>query len=405
MSQLKLMTRRRFWPFFWVSFLTGFNDNLFKQGLVVLIALKSLSLWGLDSDALAALSLVVLTLPLVVLSATAGQWTERRSKSWAVRWVKLAEIGVMALGLVGLWTQDLRILMGTLVLMGAQSAFFGPSKYSTMPELIEAELLVKGNALIEAGTFASILLGTLAGGAIMAFYGVEQGPTLLGAATLGVALLGGVLSMFMPPLAAASPDLTVSLNPITPNLEILRATTQREDVFLGVLGLSWFWFLGGAMFALAPAYAHHMLGGNALGVTYFMALFTAGIGLGALFCGHFSKHGLELGLVPFGSLGMTLFLGDLFLVGMPGLGGGEVALGAFLQTFSGVRISVDLFMVAAFAGVFTVPLYTLVQTHSEREHRARVMAGMNIIGALFILAAAGLVALMIAQKIPLNMVF
>ena len=405
MSQMQLMTRRRFWPLFWVAFLTAFNDNLFKQGLIVLLTMKSLQLFGLGADVLTAMSTVLIMIPFVLLSATAGQVLDRGVKSRAIRKIKGAEIAIMGLGAYGMITQRFELLMLVLLLTGVQSTFFGPAKYSMLPELLDDEELVGGNALIEMGTFLSVLLGTITGGVLVGVLGLEHGPTALAGAIITVALVGFVISRFVPDTPAANPDLQIDYNPITPNVQILKETKKDAPVFLSIMGLSWFWFLGTGIMAVIPAYADRLFQGNELGVTYFMALFSIGIGIGSLLCEKFSRHGLELGLVPFGSIGMSLFLLDLFAVGMPqmgalaGTGGGPLKILEFLGTFAGIRISFDLFMVALFGGVFTVPLYTMVQANTGADRRSRVIAGLNIISSLFMLVAGGMATVMLAQKI------
>ena len=401
MSQMQLMTRRRFWPLFWVAFLTAFNDNLFKQGLIVLLTMKSLQLFGLGSDVLTAMTTVLIMIPFVLLSATAGQVLDRGVKSRAIRKIKAAEIAIMGLGAYGMFTQQFELLMLVLLLTGVQSTFFSPAKYSMLPELLDDEELVGGNALIEMGTFLSVLLGTITGGILVGVMGLEHGPQALGAAIVVVALIGFVIARFVPDTPAANPDLEINYNPVTPNVKILRETRKDQPVFLSIMGLSWFWFVGTGVMAVIPAYADRLFHGNELGVTYFMALFSVGIGIGSLLCERFSRHGLELGLVPFGSIGMSLFLADLFFIGMPTVGDPATSLKIlqFLSSFQGIRISFDLFMFALFGGIFTVPLYTMVQANTGADRRSRVIAGLNIISSLFMLVAGGMATVMLAQKI------
>lgn len=341
------------------------------------------------------------------LSATAGQVLDRTPKSRAIRWIKWAEVGVMALGFYGFFTQNIWVLLTTLLLTGVQSTFFGPAKYSLLPEVLADKELVGGNGLMETGTFLAILTGTIVGGSIMAAFGLERGPVVLSVTILVVALCGVGIARLIPHTEAIQPDLEVDWNPITPNVEIFRVTRRDHTVFLGVMGLSWFWFLGTAMLAVVPAYADRLFEGNAHGITYFTALFSIGIGVGSLLCERLSSNRLELGLVPLGSIGMTVFLVDLFFVGMPTFGtpGVEVSIGEFLWTWSGLRISFDLMMTAVFGGIFTVPLYTLIQSDTPAERRSRVIAGNNIINSFFMLAAGGMVTVMLAQDMAIPLIY
>ena len=402
-SQFQLMSQRRFWPFFWTSFLTSFNDNVFKQGLVSYIVLLNLEVLGLGSGPLVAASTVIIILPFVLFSATAGQVSDRSSKSSVVRWVKIAEIGIMTIGLYGLLTRQMELLLVVLFLTGLQSTFFGPAKYSFLPEVLDDDELVSGNALIEMGTFLSVLLGIIAGGTLIGVFGADNGPNAVAAAIIAIALVGATVSMFIPKRPPSSPGLTISLNPITPNLELFRITRVNETVFLSIMGISWFWFVGTALLALIGEYSKDIFGNNPYGLNYLTGLFCVGIGVGSMLCDRLSRDRLELGLVPFGSLGMSLFLVDLFLVGSPSwmrAGAETYAVTAFLGTFTGWRISVDLLLVAMFGGFFTVPLYTLIQQNSPSDVRSRVIAGNNLINSAFMLAAGAMVTVFLAQNLP-----
>lgn len=394
------MGQRRFWPFFWTSFLTSFNDNVFKQGLVSYIVLMNLEVLGLGSGPLVAASTVIIILPFVLFSATAGQLSDRSTKASVVRWVKLAEIVIMAVGLYGLLTTQMELLLLVLFLTGLQSTFFGPAKYSFLPEVLEDDELVSGNALIEMGTFLSVLLGIIAGGTLIGIFGADQGPLAVGISVVAIAVLGAVVSRFILRRPAQSPDLAISINPITPNVELFRMTRVNETVFLSIMGISWFWFVGTALLALIGEYSKTIFGSNPYGLNYLTGLFCVGIGAGSMLCDRLSRDRLELGLVPFGSLGMSVFLIDLFLVGSPTwmrAAAGDLAVTEFLATFTGWRISVDLLLIAMFGGFFTVPLYTLIQQNSPDEIRSRVIAGNNLINSVFMLAAGAMVTVFLAQ--------
>ena len=402
------MGQRRFWPFFWTSFLTSFNDNVFKQGVVAYVVLVQLQVLGLPPGPLVAASTVIIILPFVLFSATAGQMSDRHPKATVVRWVKLAEIAIMTVGVYGLLVRNMELLLVVLFLTGLQSTFFGPAKYSFLPEVLEEDELVGGNALIEMGTFLSVLLGIIAGGTLIGVFGKEQGPSAVAIAIVAVALLGAVVSFFIERRPAAAPDLAISLNPIAPNLELFRVTRTNETVFLSIMGISWFWFVGTALLAMIGEYSENIFGTNPFGLNYLTGLFCVGIGVGSMLCDRLSRDRLELGLVPLGSIGMSLFMVDLFIVGpVTGLRGASESYSVveFLSTFTGWRISIDLLIVAMCGGFFTVPLYTLIQRNSPDDVRSRVIAGSNLINSVFMLAAGGMVTVMLAQQIPVPWIY
>lgn len=381
----RLLSQRRFWPFFWVSFLTGFNDNVFKQALIVLVTVKGLTLGGLSTEVIQFLAPAVIILPFVLASATAGQVSDKWSKATTIRGAKLAELPVMLIGSIGLVTENTTVMVATLFLTGLQSTFFGPAKYSFLPEVLEPDELVGGNGLVETGTFLSVLLGTILGGVLVSLG--DYGAWLAASATIVIALLGIGAAFLIEKRPAADPTLKIDLNPVTPNIRIISATRHNEPVFLSIMGISWFWFFGAAFLSLVPAWVAEVAHADATVITSCTALFSIGIGIGSLWCEKLSGGQLELGLVPFGSLGMSLFAIDLAIVGVPSVPAGLDWLG-FLSTFDGIRASIDLAMVAMFGGFFTVPLYTMVQQRTDPTKRAQVIAGNNIINSVFIVAAS-----------------
>lgn len=390
MSQTKLLQDRRFLPLFVTQFLGAFNDNLFKNALVILIAYKSMQVGGLGPDQLVALCGGVFILPFFLFSATAGQIADRYSKSVLMRWVKALEIVIMGLAAVGFMTGHLVLLLSVLFLMGLQSTFFGPAKYAVLPELITDEELVGGNALIEMGTFVAILLGTIGGGVLISIEGM--GTTILAGIVIVIAVLGWLSSRSITKTPPGSPDLKIQWDPVRPTLDTYRATRQNRPVFLSILGISWFWFLGACFLTVLPTYGKALLHGQELVVTFLLALFCVGIAFGSMLCEKLSSGRLELGLVPFGSIGMSIFAFDLFLLGDPQAG---MVAPETLYTLMEVirlpgtwRVAIDFTGLAVFSGFYTVPLYTMVQQRSAPELRSRVIAGNNIMNALFMVVSS-----------------
>ncbi len=403
-SQMHLLRERRFSAFFWTQFLGALNDNLFKNALAILIVFRSLSVAGLDPSEVVVMSAGVFILPFVLFSAFAGQLADRFRKPPLVRWVKLAEIVLMAIAAVGLALGDLRLLLFVLFLMGAQSSFFGPVKYSILPQLLHKDELVGGNALVETGTFLAILLGTIFGGVLISVPG--YGVYLVAGTVLIVAVAGFLASLRVPPLPAENPTLAISLNPITPLRETVRVTSANRTVFLSILGIAWFWFFGGCFIALLPDYGKSVLHGGEHVVTLLLALFCVGTAVGSLLCERLSGRTVELGVVPIGSLGMSLAALDLFLAGTPeAVGGPLLGVGGFIGVPSSWRIMFDFVLIAVFGGLYIVPLYTLVQQRSEAAYRSRVIAGSNIMGALFMVASSIMLMALLRAGLEIPQIF
>ncbi|MCA9575846.1 MAG: MFS transporter [Polyangiales bacterium] len=399
----QLLLRRDFAAFFTTQLLGAFNDNLFKNALVIWISSTQASAFGLTPAMMITLCTGVFILPFFLFSATAGQLSDRYEKTPILRVVKGAEILIMGVAAVAFLQGNLTVLLGTLFCMGAQSAFVGPVKYSILPQLLGADELVAGNALVETGTFLAILLGTIAGGVLIL---MDNGPALVAVGVCATALLGFAGSYLVPRLAPGSSAVQVSKNPITPTLEILRITARQRPVFLSVLGISWFWLFGAVLLSLFPVYARETLRASDHVVTLFLAFFCVGIALGSMLTEKISGANLELGLVPFGSIGMTLFTLDLFLVGAPGSAPAELySVSQFLALPHTPRVLVDLFGISVFGGFFTVPLYTLLQQRSADDERSRVIAGNNILNAVFMVAGAGMLAGLFAAGMAIHQVF
>jgi 1-acyl-sn-glycerol-3-phosphate acyltransferase len=402
-----LLRDRRFWPIFWTQFLGAFNDNVFKNALVILITLRAFSIRGVSSEQIVALCGGIFILPFFLFSATAGQLADKYSKSRIVVWIKVWEILAMLIGAYGFITERFLLLLTTLFFMGLHSTFFGPVKYSILPQLLRQEELVSGTAYVEMGTFIAILLGTLLGGFLISL--AASGPWLVSVAALSVAILGWITSTRIRSLAPVAPFLQIPANPIGPTIQMVKLTAKVRSVFLSILGISWFWFFGAAVLSLLPGYCKHLLNGEEGVITLFLAMFSVGVGVGSMLCGRLSAQKLELGLVPVGSLGLSLFAFDLFLIGRPSWlpihPEVQLTITHLLATVGGWRITMDLFLLAVFGGFFIVPLYTLVQQRSAETERSRVIAGNNIINAFSMVVAAALLVLLFALKFTIPQIF
>ncbi len=386
MTQIHLLGMRRFAPFFWTQFLGAFNDNLYKNALVVMLTFQTASWTTLTPETLTNLAAGLFILPFFLFSATAGQLADKYDKAWLSRLVKLLEIVIIGVAALGFYLHSLSVLLAALFLLGLQSALFGPVKYAILPQHLAEEELVGGNALVESGTFVSILIGTLAGGLLA---GSGLSPGWIAIAGFIVALAGYAASRGIPPAPAPSPDLRINLNPLTETWHSMVFARENRTVFLAIVGISWFWLYGALLLAQFPVYARNVLGGNEALVTLMLSIFTVGIGAGSMLCERFSGRHVEIGLIPIGAIGLTLFGADLAMgspTAMPA--NASLPLAALLATGSCWRVLFDLFAIGFFGGFFVVPLYVLMQSRSAPELRARIIAANNILNALFMVAGA-----------------
>ncbi|HKU47772.1 MAG TPA: MFS transporter [Burkholderiales bacterium] len=375
-SQFRLLGERRFGPFFGVQFLGAMNDNVFKQALVILLAYQTASFTTLSSDTLQNLAQALFILPFFLFSATAGQLADKYEKARLITITVSLELVLMLLGAVGLFLQNLTLLLAALFLGGLQSTLFGPVKYAILPQHLKDSELVGGNALVETGTSIAILVGMVVGGWMIA----QPGWGIAGVAVLCCALsaLGIVLSRFIPHSPPPDPGLAINPNIVQETWRILKFAGKNRTVFLSILGISWFWLYGAVLITQFPNLARNVMHGDEHVVTLLLVVFSVGVGLGSLFCERLSGHKVELGLVPFGSIGMTLFGIDL---------GFATAVSTAGASW---RVLADLFLLGLFGGFYIVPLYALVQSRSEPTHRSRIIGANNILNAIFIVAAAGI---------------
>ncbi len=402
-GQFQLLRTRRFGPLFLTQFLGAFNDNLFKNALVVLITFQSAQWTTLRPEILANLAAGLFILPFFLFSATAGQLADKYDKALLARLTKLLEVGIMIFAIAGFLLHSLVLLLGALFLLGLQSTFFGPVKYAILPQHLQETELIGGNAQIEAGTFVAILVGTLAGG-LLAGAGLD--PLWIALAGLGVAVVGYAASRGIPPAPAPAPQLVVNPNPFTETWRNIGFARQNRTVFLSILGISWFWLYGALFLAQMPAFGKNILGGSEAVVTLLLAVFTVGIGAGSLLCERMSARTVEIGLVPLGSIGLTVFGLDLALAALAlPVPTETLGVGALLTQPGVWRILADLLLLGLFGGFFIVPLYALVQLRSAAEQRARIIAANNILNALFMVVGAGAAAGMLGAGLSIPILF
>lgn len=386
-NQFRLLLERRFAPFFLTQLLGAFNDNVYKNALVILVAYHAATYSSLDPNLLTNAAAGIFILPFLLFSASAGQIADKFEKSAIIRVIKAVEIGIMIVAGAGLLLKSLPLLFAALFLLGLHSTFFGPVKYAILPQALSSAELVGGNGLVEMGTFVAILAGTLVAGILVA---LDNGIGCVSALIVLVSVLGFLASLAIPRAPAAATSLVFEWNPFRETWSNLKFAKENRTVFLSLLGISWFWFYGAMFLSQFPNYSKVVLGGNEHVVTLLLALFSVGVAAGSLLCERLSGHKVEIGLVPFGSIGLSVFAIDLFFATPGSIAHAEIGAGAFLAQPGAWRIAADLFLIGLFGGFYIVPLYALIQTRCAPSHRSRVIAANNILNALFMVVAAGL---------------
>jgi 1-acyl-sn-glycerol-3-phosphate acyltransferase len=387
-NQFDLLRQRRFAPFFWTQFLGAANDNVFKNAFVVFVAFEAAAQTAIDAGMVVNLIGAIFIVPFMLFSASAGQLADKYEKSRLIRLIKVLEIAIMVIGLTGFWQRSVPILFVALALMGVHSTLFGPVKYAILPQTLSNEELVGGNGMVEMGTFIAILIGTIAGGLVVAIK--PGGPVLAGALAIVIAIVGWLVSRAIPTTPAPAPNLSINWNPVSETWKNLRFAQGEIVVWRSMLGISWFWFYGAVYLAQLPEFTRGPLGGDEHVFTFLLATFSVGIGAGSLLCERMSGRKVELGLVPFGSIGLTVFAIDIWLASRQMSPITQGGIGGFLATPQHWRVIADILLLGMFGGFYIVPLYALIQERSAPTHRSRIIAANNILNAIFIVASAGI---------------
>ncbi len=402
-SQFVLLTQRRFAPFFCAQFLGAFNDNVFKTALLTALTFDALSWTTLDRGLLNNLIPGLFILPFVLFSALSGQLADKFEKSRITRYVKLLEIVIMGISAIGWMTQNLWLLIAAVAGMGLHSTLFGPVKYAYLPQKLAPHELVGGNGLVEMGTFVGILLGEVLGALLISQrpWGIE----LVAGGAIVIAIAGWLFARAMPMSPPPAPELKINWNIATETVGNLRFSSRNKPVFIAMLANSWFWFYGAILLAQFPLYAKEYLHGDHSVFVLLLTIFSLGVGTGSLLCERLSNYKVEIGLVPLGAIGLTIFCFDLSLASAAYSAVEQVNLSAYFQQAGSVRIVFDCLMIGIFGGIYIVPLFAMVQTRCEPTHMSRTIAGMNILNALFMVAAALLAMVLLQAGLSIPQLF
>ena len=401
-NQFALLKQRRFAPFFWTQFSGAANDNLFKFAFTVMVTYQ-LSVEWLPPTMAGLVIGALFILPFLLFSATSGQLTDKYDKTVMIRFVKNLEIGVMALAAYGFLTNDVIVLLVCTFLMGLHSTLFGPVKFAYLQQVLSERELTGGNGMVEMGTFVAILLGQVAGGLLVAV--PEVGHRDVAIACVVLAIVGRFVAGAIPSAPATDPGLKINWNPVSETWRNLKLAHENLVVFRSLLGISWMWFFGAVFLSQFPSLAKEVLHGDARVASFLLVIFSIGIGTGSLLCEVLSKRHVEIGLVPLGAIGMSVFSIDLYFA-LQGLAPAEaLGVGAFIADAAHWRVMADLLLLSLFAGLYSVPMYALIQLRSQPTHRARIIAANNILNALFMIASSVIAGALLKAHFTIPQIF
>jgi len=393
----------RFLPLFVTQFLGAMNDNLLKNALVMLVTYRIAVATGGNAQILVTLAAGLFILPFFLFSATAGQLADKYDRAALTRIIKIVEISIMALASIGFYAQSVGLLLTALFGMGVHSTFFGPIKYALLPQHLADDELLSGNAYIEAGTFLAILLGTILGGLLIL---QRHGIVLIGSALLLVALAGYLASRKIPAAAGSEPGLRINPNLWAETWRILDDARADKQIFLCILGISWFWLVGSTLIAEFAPFVRDVLHAGPAVVTLLLTVFSVGIGVGSYLCNRLLRGRIQSTYVPLAALAISAFGVDLYFASrFFGTTNEMLGVGQFLDLPRAWRVLADLFLMAVSGGIYIVPLYAIMQHRSPYEHRARVIAANNVVNAIFMVGAAVLTLLLLALHFTIPGVF
>lgn len=402
-NQTHLLKSKRFLPLFITQFFGAFNDNVFKNAFLIWFTYDVSQKLNMDAAVMVTMASGLFILPFFLFSALAGQIADKYEKSKITQIIKIAEILIMAFSFVGFYFENINLLLALIFLMGIHSTFFGPIKYSLLPEHLKDDELVSGNALVEGGTFLAILLGTVIGGVVI---GAHNGIFIISIAVVTFAIIGYVASRKIPKSPISDAKLKIGFNIFSQTLKIIKFAKKENTVWLSIIGISWFWLIGVTFLSQFPIYTKNIINGNEIIVTLFLSIFSIGIGIGSILCNKFLKGKINGRLVPYGSFGITVgimifCLASYFYNLLPKhdhfMGLAEFLFFSIHSSF----IILGLLTIAIFSGIYIVPLYAIMQHRSEQKYLSRIIAANNVMNALFMVLSS--IFIVVLLKINFNL--
>ena len=401
-SQVSLFRDSRFLPLFICQFCGCFNDCLMKNALIILVSYKIVDELPISAALLVLLANGLFVASSVFFGGIAGQLADKYERSTLVKVIKLAEIGIVVLSCHGFWTTNLMTLYLAIMLMGIHSTFFGPLKYSILPDHLPKDKLLSANGLIEAGTFVGILIGSLTGGLY------TYAPIFVTVVMIIVTVIGFISSLFIPSSNNYNPELIINKDFLRENANIIRYCRSKKVLFLSILGVSWFWFIGASFLSQIPILTKVTLGANEGVTNLFLVVFSIGVGFGSFWCGRLLNGEISTKYVFLSAIGMSLFSLDLYfsakLSSIYVIVDGLIDVPIFLSYSHHWRILFDLFCISSISGIYVVPLYAVMQVFSPITHRSRVIAANNIINGLFMVVSAVMLSILFAVKFTIPQV-
>jgi len=375
-----------------VQFCGCLNDSILKNALIILITYKLSSKLGQSSQTLVLFANTIFTLPFILFASIAGQLADKYERTTIVKIIKLFEVIIVIFASFGFLHENITILFLCICLMGIHSTFFGPIKYSVLPDHLHKNELLGANGFVEAGTFISILIGTIIGG----FYNFSN--SLIIIISIAVSLVGLFSTKFLPKSNNTNPNLKIKFNLIHDTIEIIKYTHAKKRLYLSILGISWFWFIAVAIISEIPFLTKDVLGADENVANMFLAVFSVGVGMGSFCCGKIFKNEVTTKYVFLASLGISLVGIDLFFASRISEVNYEPeqlkSIIVFLSKLHNWRIVIDLFFFAAIGGLYIVPLFAIMQHYSPPSHRSRVIAVNNLINSIFMAGSTTILSLL-----------
>lgn len=403
-NQSNLLKSKRFLPLFITQFFGAFNDNVFKNAFLIWFTYDVATKLNMDAQLMVTIASGLFVLPFFLFSALAGQIADKFEKSKIVRIIKVAEIVIMAFAFIGFYFENIYLLLLLVFLMGIHSTFFGPIKYSLLPETLKDNELVSGNALIEGGTFLAILLGTILGGVVIRS---QNGIEIICAAVVFFAVIGYIASRFILKTPISDSALKIGFNIFSQTWKIIGFAKKENTVWLSIIGISWFWFIGLTFLSQFPIYTKNIINGDEFIVTLFLSIFSIGIGVGSVMCNKLLRGQINGKLVPLGSIGISLgILFFCFASNLYQIPENIISLGEFFaNSFASYLIVLSLLVIAIFSGIYIVPLYAIMQHRSDNKYLSRIVAANNVLNALFMVASSFVIVGLIALQLTLIQIF
>jgi acyl-[acyl-carrier-protein]-phospholipid O-acyltransferase/long-chain-fatty-acid--[acyl-carrier-protein] ligase len=401
-SQIYLFKDKRFLPLFIVQFCGCFNDNVLKNALIILITYKLSGLTAYSTPIMLLMANAIFITPFIIFSGISGQLADKFERSTLVQLIKLAEVAIVCLAAYGFFHTDLVILYLSIGLMGMHSTFFGPLKYSILPDHLTKDELLAANGFVEAGTFVSILIGTILGGFYTTFASVVMFFMLL------VSVVGFAASFFLPKSNNSNPNLVINPNILQETLNIVKYAHSKKQVFLPILGISWFWFIGAALIAQIPLLTRDLFGADETVANLFLAVFSIGVGVGSFWCNKLFENEITTKYLFMAAFGISLFGIDLFFASRISAVGHEIDqlknVMVFISKLHNWRILADLFLLSAISGLYVVPLFAVMQYFSSPAYRSRVIAANNVLNAVFMVASTLFLSVLFTLGCPVHVV-